>query len=94
MPLEGLKVLGFRCKGWVISLRIEIECKDTIIPRSVVGLRGIACLFLSIKAITWDYFVRNKNTAHCAYKNKKKSRIIFCFCPNECSTALVGKTKG
>ena len=22
-------VKGLRCKGWVISLRIEIECKDT-----------------------------------------------------------------
>ena len=45
-------VKGLMCKGWVISLRIEIECKDTTILRSVVGLRGIACLFLSIKAIT------------------------------------------
>ena len=37
------------------DLLTERECKDTTIPRSVVGLRGIACLFLSIKAITWDY---------------------------------------
>ena len=82
MPVEGLKGKGLMCKGWGISLRIEIECKDTTILRSVVGLRGIACLFLSIKAITWDYFVRNKNTAHCAYKNKKKSRTILCFLPS------------
>ena len=37
------------------DLLTERECKDTTIPRSTVGLRGIACLFLSIKAITWDY---------------------------------------
>ena len=35
----------------------------------------------------------NKNTALCAYKNIQKSKIIFCFYPNECSNCIGGQNK-
>ena len=43
------------------DLLSEIEYKDTTNPHSTVGLCGIACLFLSINVIAWDYYTKKWN---------------------------------